>query len=165
MALNLITFRNSVANLFNKNNTTTVGATADISNGLQERVKQVITGYSKQPVININYPTVFVELKSKSEEFALAANTAIRDHTILMDIVGVVDFGVGQQDGRNESDDEMILLSSNLERLVRQNPRLSNTSQIRQAAISNVDYDVVESSFESYNSITRISLEIEVHSD
>jgi len=163
MALNLITFGDSLKNLIEKNNTTT--SSYNISAGLNEKVKQVVRGYHEiKPILNINFPSVFVELNNKQEEFAQLGRTDRRNISLNYNIVGVTDYGLGQPDGREASDDEMIRLSSNLESLFRTFPKLSNTTQVLQALVSNVNYDVSESN-DTYNSIVEITLTIDLYSN
>ena len=158
MALDLISIRSSIKNLLDKNNTNT--SSYYISNNLSTTVQQVVAGYHlSKPVPDYLYPAIWVELKNKTEEFANLSNSARRDATINFDIVAVVQHGLGQIDGREASDIEMITLASNIETLLRNKVQLSQTSVVVQSLANGTEYDVVESN-DTYNSIAIIGLEV-----
>ena len=163
MALDLITFGDSLQNLINKNNTTS--SSFDVSGSLNERVTEVIRGYhSAKPIPDFKFPLVYVELATKTEEFAQLGRTAKRNITLQYNIIGVTDYGLGLSEGREAADDEMIQLSSNMEELFRNYPKLSNTAQVQSAIIDNVIYDVVEGDG-TYNASSVISLSVNIYSD
>lgn len=163
MALDLISIRSSIKNLLVKNNTNT--SSFNISANLSTTVQQIVAGYHlSKPTPDFMYPAVWVELKNKSEEFGLIGNSAKRDGVINFDIVAIVQDGLGQFDGREKSDIEMIQLANNIEGIFREKIQLSQTSVITSSLVTNTDYDVIESN-DTYNSIAIIELEVNTFSN
>lgn len=163
MAFSIYTFSNKVRNLVNKNNTTTSGF--DISSGLNKRVTKVIMGFhSKKPQQNIQYPLVWVEPRVKIDEFASLGNNAKREMTIRYEVTGIVQGGMGAFDGREQSDNEMLKLSANLETLFRNYIDLSNSSEVMSSILESIEYDVIEFN-DTWNSICKLNLEAKVRSD
>lgn len=163
MAFNIVTFSNSLKNLFDKNNTTT--SSHDVSGSLKTRVQSVRVGYHRdKPIPNVNYPCIWVEPKSTNNEFGISGNNSKREITLNYDIVGVVQIGIGYDNGREISDSEMLQLQTNIEKLIRNYPKLSITSQVMEAQITGTDFDVVES-IDTYNSMAKLNLNIKIWSD
>ena len=164
MAFNIYTFSDSVRNLVNKNNTIT--SDYDISEGLSKRIRKVFLGYhEKKPIINELYPAVWVAPKTKNEDFDSLGNaSAKRDMTLQFEVTGIVQQGLGEIDGREVSDEQMMKLSANLDTLFRNYIRLSNTSSVVSSLVETTEYDVIESE-DTWNSITKLNLNIKVRSD
>ncbi|MHA1866629.1 MAG: hypothetical protein ACTSXD_01025 [Candidatus Heimdallarchaeaceae archaeon] len=142
----------SIVNLLDKNNTTT--SSYDISDGLAIRVKQIKKGYSKATPIPIQlYPTVFVELQTKKEEFSQLGKSSRRKVNIVYDIVPVVYYK-----GREESDEQLLLLVQNIENLLRNKIDLSATVDF--SVIEATDFDVIYRD-DIWNSVAKITLNIE----
>ncbi|MCP4651421.1 MAG: hypothetical protein GY853_15250, partial [PVC group bacterium] len=70
-------------------------------------------------------------------------------------IVPVVDYGITAENAREESDDELVTLTENIETLFSNNINLSNT--VLDVLVDDINY---ESSFneDTYNSSSRIKL-------
>ena len=142
MSINILTIKDTVVNLLNKNNTTT--SSLDISNGLVTRVYQIIgANAKKQPILNILYPVVFVETKREADEFAQLGNTSRRNVEIRIDIVPVIEYGLGitsaQINAKDENDDEIIKLTQNVQELIRNKINLSTT--VDSVKIQETTYD------------------------
>jgi hypothetical protein len=105
-----------------------------------------------------------VEPKSTNNEFGISGNNSKREITLNYDIVGVVQIGIGYDNGREISDSEMLQLQTNIEKLIRNYPKLSITSQVMEAQITGTDFDVVES-IDTYNSMAKLNLNIKIWSD
>jgi len=162
VAFSIYTFSNSVNNLVNKNNTTTSGL--DISSGLKKRIQKITMGFHEnKPNLNILYPAVWVEPKVKSSNFAKMGGNAYRSMTVDYQIIGIVQTGLGVFDGREESDGEMLKLSANLDTLLRNFIKLSQTS-VTMSLVESTEYDVIESN-DTYNSICKLNLKVNIWSD
>lgn len=152
MAVDVLSIKNSLKNLLEKNNTNT--SNYDISTDLVSRVKKISSANSKKlPVLKLDYPVVFVELKNNKDSHIEMGNTARRDTEISIDIVPVIDYGMGTTEAQENSDDECFQLSQNIQYLLRNYITLSST--VDSCIIDNVDYDIDEG---TYNSQSRISL-------
>lgn len=148
------TFKDSVLNLIEKNNTTT--SSYDISSGLSTRVQRITGSNSKkQPVYSFQYPCVFVEVKNDTESILTLGNLARRGIEVNMDVVAVIDYGIGLDEAREESDDEMLLLCDNLKNLFRNFITLSGTVDSLECPGSTYDADYAEN---TYNANGRISI-------
>lgn len=162
MAFSIVTFTGSLQNLIHKNNTTT--SSLDISSNLVNRVKSVTAGFHQgKSIPNTLYPCVFVEPKRKEDEFNELGTTARRNMKLNYDIIAITNYGLGLPNGRKEADDEMLQLSTNIEKLFRNYPRLSITS-VMHAIVTSAEYDIVESN-ETYNSMAKIGLTVDIMSD
>jgi len=164
--MDLVAHLKSTANILEKNNTTT--ATNDLSNGLTKRVTRVYKGlegmYERQPVMVNQYPVVFVEIRTHGEEFAELGKSAKREITTGFDIVGITHCGMGTKtediETTENSQYECIQLISNIENILRNNIRLSQTA-VTKSLIINTDYS--ERPQENYiNNVARIELEVEL---
>ena len=163
MAFNIVTFSASLKNLLSKNNTTT--SSYDISNSLKVRINKITTGYhTGKPMLTIDYPCIWIEPTSKSNEFSEIGNSANRNMSLDYDIVAITNEGLGYSNGREVADNEMLQLESNLENLFRNYPRLSITSQVQSSLITSVNFDVSESN-ETYNSMAKLRLTINIKSN
>jgi hypothetical protein len=159
MALNVVSFKNSLSNLLVKNNTTT--SSYDISASMTKRFQTIVAQYSKAPIPNILYPAAFVEIVRQAEQFETSGSGAKRLVSIYADSVAVTDYGIGQYDGRAKSETEMFYAAQNIEALIRAYPKLSQTSLVMQTNIESVDYGIVESN-DTWNCAARIGLNITV---
>jgi hypothetical protein len=136
-----------------KNNTT--GSSYNISSSLTSAVQAVYVGYHvNKPIPNTVYPVIFIEPRDKVENFEQLGNTARRTIDVYCDIVAITNYGMAIS--RETSDNEMLQLSANIETLLRNYPRLSQTA-VMMSNIDGTDYDVVESN-DTWNSIARIKL-------
>jgi len=153
--MTLTSIRGTIVNILTKTNTTT--SAYDISSGLSKRVQAVIAGYSKEPIPNINFPVVFVELLSKSETQKCLGRTAARDVTMNFRIRCITDYGYGQFTGRRVGDIEMLTLAGNVEKMFRNNIKLSST--VEWAFITDSQYAIEEYNG-TYNSIADLSLQV-----
>jgi len=158
--MNVVSLLESFKNLLNKNNTVT--SSYDISESLNERVKKIYKGvegmHRTLPVPVSRYPVVFVEIASKPEEFVELGNSARRDIEFNFQLVGITNYGIGSLDegtARENSDNEVIQLTQNIETLLRNKITLSNT--VDYCAISDVDYSA-DVSEKTYNSIAIINV-------
>lgn len=159
MALNVSTFLTSVENLFHKNNTTT--SSYDISSGLSKRVLSFHKGaqnmYKNLPIAKTLYPAIIVELDGKSEEFGMLGNNK-RNIDINFSVIAITDYFSGPSDstsGLESATIENIKLSQNVEALIRQYPKLSQTAIVMKTDIDSTSYGVVAKSDGTYNSISR----------
>lgn len=155
MSFNIKTQRDAIHNLINKNNAT--GSSYDISSGLNERVQNVIAGYSKQPAGIDKTPMVFVEFRSHEEEFNQMGNVDSRDVFSEYDIIPIVDYGAGQANGRKKSDDDMITLTQNICDLFRTFHNVSST--VGWCRVAGTELDIAEGT-DIYNSASRIRLSV-----
>lgn len=157
----ILTFSSSLRNLINKHNTTT--SAHDISNGLKERIKSVTVGFHEGKAIpSTLYPVVYVEPRRREEDWQELGPTARRKMTLEFQIVAITDYGLGVYSGRETADQEMLRVSSNVEKLLRNYPKLSITS-VMSSLVTGVEYDTKESN-DTYNSIAQIGLMVEVFS-
>jgi hypothetical protein len=162
MAFDLVTFTDSLVNLIDKNNTTT--SSYDISGSLKTRVRKVSFGfYKNKPLPNILYPCVWVSPVKKANEFVELGRSAKRKQVIEYEIAAITNEGIGYENGREVADQEMLQLSSNLETLFRNYPRLSVTAQVMQSQISDISYDVSEYN-ETWNSMSLLKLIVDIFS-
>jgi hypothetical protein len=154
MAVNTLTIKDSVLNLLDKNNTAT--SAYDISSGIYQRI-QMITGANseKQPVLNIQYPAVFVEVKKDRDKIVQLGATARRSVEIDVDIVPIIDYGITLENAREESDNELVRLTDNIKNLIRNFITLSTT--VDSMEVMETTYDAKYSD-NVYNSNSRISL-------
>jgi len=154
MAVDVTTIKAAVKELINENNTTTSGL--DISSGLAKRV-QVISGATatKQPLMVYEYPAVFVEMKSSSDDWTSLGDTTRRNAEINIDVVSVVDWGIGQEEAREESDDELVILTQNVQDLFRNKITLSST--VDSVIVTAINYEA-EYTNDTYNSMSRMNL-------
>ena len=160
MAFSIVTFSDSLKNLFDKNNTTT--SSYDVSGSLKTRVAKVTVGYHKdKPIPNTNYPCIWVEPRRSENEFAVTGRNALRDITIDYDIVAITNVGLGYESGREVADREMLQLSTNIETLLRNYPQLSVTTQVMSSLVNNCEYGAIETN-ETYNSMANIGLQIKI---
>lgn len=151
--VSIATIKSNIKAYLTANNTTTSGG---LSEGLNSKVTKISgSNADKQPVMLYEYPIVFVEAKTKDNEFDVIGNTSKRDAEIEIDIVPVVDFGITQENAREESDDELITLTENIESLINNNINLSNT--VLSVLVDEIE---IESNFaeNTYNSSARIKL-------
>lgn len=126
MALNLKTIQTAIANLITRNNTTT--SSYDVSSGLNTRLQAVYIGDPfNSPVPNTAYPVCFVKLISKTEEHRQLGRSAQRSATINFEITPVTMYGMAVGLGGQYSDEEVIVLSQNIENLLRNKITLSGT--------------------------------------
>jgi hypothetical protein len=154
MAVNVLDIKDSLLNLLNKNNTVT--SSYDISAGIYSRIQQITGANSeKQPVLNINYPAVFVEVKKDRDKIVQLGMTARRNVEIDIDIVPVIDYGIAIENAREESDNELVRLSDNIKNLIRNYITLSTT--VDSMEIAETTYDAKYSD-NVYNANSRISL-------
>ena len=109
--------------------------------------------------LEINYPTIWVELKSDREDFAQLGMTARRNLVIRFDIVAETAYGMAGSSGSAET--EMIVLAQNLKSLFRSFPRLSSTAVVEKCTVVGTEYDTTQGVGDTWNSTARISLEIE----
>ena len=154
MAVNAGTIKAAVKNLITKNNTVT--SSYYVSDGLEQTV-QFISGASsvKKPVMTFEYPAVFVELKSSLDDWTSLGNTARRNTDINIDVVCVVDWGITQENAREESDDELILLTENIKDLFRNHITISSTAD--SCLVTDINYEA-EYAEDTYNSQSRMNL-------
>jgi len=154
MAINVLTIKTKVIDTLKGANTNT--ATTDLSGNLKKKVAKISgSNAEKKPLLNIHYPALFVEVKNEVDDFYLMGNSENRDVEIGIDVVAVVDYGVGLSDAREESDDELIRLSNNIQTIFRKNISLSSTVDSCLVANTNYEAEYVE---DTYNSQSRISL-------
>ena len=162
MAYSTLTLADSILNLITKNDTDT--SSYDVSKSLNQRVNYTAVGFhAKKPLRIDQYPAIFIEPGNRVEEFETASGSGNRTMAVPFNIVSITQYGAGQEDGRNLADREMIQLSDNLSYLLRANTRLSNTSYVMQSVIDGVEFGVEEYE-NTYNSISRISLQVRIKS-
>ncbi len=163
MAFSIVTFSASLKNLIHKNNTTT--SSNDVSGTLKNRIQKITVGYHKGKAIpTINYPCIWVEPASMVNDFSEIGSSVNRNMTLDFDIVAITNEGLGYDNGRETSDNEMLQLETNLEKLFRNYPRLSITSQVQSSLITGVMFDVAESN-DTYNSMAKLRLTVNIKSN
>lgn len=157
MSFNVTTTREAIRSFIEKNNVTT--SAYDISASLNTRVQNVFKGFAKdKPIPNNQYPVVWVELKTDAEEAIAMGRKSSRDITMAFNIKCVVNYGFGIFDGREESDDEMYQLATNLKTLFRSDIKLSQT--VEWAVVAATEYDIEEHAESTWNSIADITLNV-----
>lgn len=125
---------------------------------MRESKKSLVGYHGKKPIPNILYPCIWVEPRNTGYEWGQLGCNSKREIDISFHIVAIVDYGFGQLSGREESDGEMLKLSTNLEKLFRNFPKLSITS-CTMAQVVNAEYDVVEFN-DTWNSIADLELTV-----
>jgi hypothetical protein len=153
MAVNILSIKNSLKNLIDKNNTNT--SSYNVSASMTSKVAYITGGNSKrQPVLNINYPAIFVELASTVDDHITMGMTARRETEAEFNIVAVTDYGQGTGEDGEEIDNEMIQLTQNIHNLLRNYITLSNT--VDSCLITGTNYITDE----GYNARSEIQLRI-----
>jgi len=156
--MNIVSLLTSIENLVDKNNTIT--SSYDISSTLQTRVQSIhkgVRGISESiPIPTHLYPAVIVEIDTKVEEFIVVGNSAKRDLDIVFGIVPIIHYGAGTAEGRENSDMELILLTQNIENMLRQ--YISASATVESLEIQSTDYSNVLRSPDIYNSVSRINI-------
>lgn len=154
MALNLNALLSTTANLIEKNKTT-------VNSGLNSEYKSIHIGvqgmHENYPVPKTLYPTIFVELVRKDEDFEQLGQSARRATEIGIQIVPVTEYGIGINDARAFAAKEIITLTQNIETVFRENVSMSTT----------VDWVLIESTNysgqvrdETYNHVAVITLKV-----
>ena len=158
--MNVLEQLESLTNLLDKNNTCT--SDYDISDGLVERVQRIISGkdglHEALPMADVYKPIVFVELGHKSETFSQIGNSARRYIDIDYSIVIYTNYGMLSDyygNSRVNSDKENLILTQNIENLLRHHITLSNT--VDQSLIEGTEFST-ESQEESFISVSTINL-------
>ena len=150
MAVSVLTIKNQLKTIIENANTVT--SSYNISDGLKKKV-QLISGANSQrkPTSNLDYPAIFVEVQSESDELYLMGKTSNRNVTINVDVVTVIQY----MPDIETVDDETIRLVDNLQDLLRNNIKLSNT--VDECIITGTDYSA-EYVEDFYNSQSRMNL-------
>ena len=153
MAVDVLSTKNSLKNLIVKNNTNT--SDYDLSESLQEQVK-FISGSSadRVPTLSINYPAVFVELDSVTDEHNELGNTSRRDVEMGFRITSITDYGIALEN-YEDTDNEMIQLTYNLHNLLRNSVKVSNT--VDSCLITGTEYITDEGTYNA-RSVTTLTV-------
>ena len=171
MALSITDIVTGIQTLLVSNNTTT--STHDISNGLTKRVQKFYKGAGGMnevyPVPNVLYPVVFVELNSKSEDWAQIGRASAKRNIILnCQIVCVTNYGAGtgteSTSGQESASYECIKLTQNIEKLLRNNIDLGLSAKGVQWNL-NTDTDFTTRAGETFNSVSISRCQIKILSD
>lgn len=129
MAIDLNNIKTSIQSIFQTANTTT--ATNDLSNSLEDRVKEVMTLNPELIYIDTTrLPAVTCWIDKKTVDPDTIANTqaaAKRKATVTIKIAGLM-FRTAIADYRtDESDDQAAILMENIEEILRNNSNLSSS--------------------------------------
>lgn len=165
--MNINSLTASLKALFAVNNTTT--ATYDLSENLTgKRVQTIISGvagsHAEVPIPLVGYPAVIVEAATSAQEHTELGNNARRDIDIVWDVYAITHYGAGSGDeraGRQAADSEVLELTANMERLIRNNIRLSNT--VDWCIVETVDYGA-QVGDKTYNAVAKMSIKAHVRS-
>ena len=162
--MNINSLTSSFKSFFEQQNTTT--ADYDLSTNLTKRVRSIFKGvkgnHEKLPVNVESLPAVFVQADTTSFEPNQIGKTSRRDAKINFSIVGVTHQGMGvgdQGQGRETADMEALQLANNIEQIIHDNLKMSNT--VQWLIVDNSSYDA-NISDNSYNSIVEINLKGQV---
>lgn len=162
MSLSIINILTAVKNLLDKNNTTT--SQYDISANLERRVVETYKGvsglYEHKTIPKNYYPCIFVELDSASEDIAELGNSARRDIKGTINIIAIT--MLEKFAGAETADIEIIKLSENIQKLLRNKITLSGTVDYIEDL--SVDYNVI-SKADIYNNISKITITFKILSD
>lgn len=158
MALNVSSVLTSIENLLVKNNTTS--SSDDISSGLTKRVqvfRKGVRGISEKTPLakNVQYPAIFTELSSKEEELRSIGNNSKRDISVEFLIVPVVDYSGTPGSGIYDSDNEVMILTQNIEGLLRGNITLSSTVSWSEVVSTDWSNQIRD---DAHNSVSKITL-------
>jgi hypothetical protein len=121
MADDLVTLRDNIVNLLDKNNTT--GSSYDLSSGLRRRVAEIRPGSPKLGQISAMLPCVFVRIGRYKAELNLGGANAQRDVDYEVNMYAVTNALAGQD--RSEADEECMRLSQNILNVIRAYPDMS----------------------------------------
>lgn len=117
--MNYESFLDSVHNLIAKNNTTT--STYNVSNSLTSSFAAIYKGIdgsaTKYPIININYPCVYVEMKSADRDFSELGRQSRRSINGDVDVYVMFASGAGTPEGRYTADKQVLKALENIEKL------------------------------------------------
>jgi hypothetical protein len=165
--LNLVSLLGTIQNLLEKNNTTT--SSFDISANLNKRIVSFHKGVEgmseKLPIPNHLYPACFVELSSKTEDFADLGRRPKREAFIGFDIVLVTHYGIGSDrtsvSNRETAGLENLQGTQNIEYLLREKIHLSTTSSdtdnyVLQNLLPDTDYSTSYNE-DTYNVVSKIT--------
>jgi hypothetical protein len=152
--MNYNSILDSIANLISKNNTTT--SSYNISLSMTSKVLTIKSSSIKNPIPNVILPAIIIDIENNKSEFQSLGSGAIKKHIFNVSIYGIVDYGMGQPQGRDLSDAEMMILAGNVEKLFNYYIGISGT--VDYSNITNVDYDV-EMGNDTWNSGFKINLE------
>lgn len=156
MSFSAKTVRDAIVSILASQNTTT--ATIDLSTSLRTRVQTVSKGNFKDPVLNILYPAVKVQVDSISDEFFAIGNSSKRDITSSYIIRAATQ--AMTPDGAPSAEDECLQLAENLDNILRTYTDLSGTCSY--SRITGVDFSFDENDA-TYVHVAEIKLEVENH--
>jgi hypothetical protein len=143
--------KNSLQNLITKNNTIT--SSWNLSSSLSSQIVTISGGNSNRvPVLNIDYPAVFIELDGINDNHVEMGKTSRRDVEMSFKITCVTDYGIARED-YEDTDNEMIQLTYNLHNLLRNNVKISNTCD--SCLITGTDYTTDEGTYNA-RSVTNL---------
>lgn len=126
MAISLVTLRDGLISLLNKNNTTT--SIDDISSGLERRITGVEAGGPDEAVFSTETPIVFVGYDAYTETPNTLGDTALRDIELTFRVTPVSQYGAAMNNsGAVFAMDENKRITQNILDLVRNVRSLSIT--------------------------------------
>jgi len=166
MALDLKAMLSSTSNMIAKHKDT--GSTYFTGSGLIKKVQVHFNGLSGLhegiPVPLENYPAIFTELVDSDDAFIRLGSSARRDAEITFNIIAVTNYqgpGEGENVGRQKADAEVITLTQNINNLLRNNIRLSQTSVVSHSLVTGVDFSRrVDTKTATYNAMSTITLQV-----
>ena len=141
-----------------------VGGDYDISKNLNGRVKAIYKGvegmHEEFPIMKTLLPCVFLEVANKQEVFGQLGNSAKRNMELSYTIVPYTSHGIGtgaEGEARENASKEIIQLTDNIERLMRQNVNLSGT--VQRCHVTSTDYrSTVRESVYTCQSVIRLQI-------
>ena len=152
--VNELDIKNSLQNLIVKNNTNT--SDYDLSSSITSKVV-TISGASatRIPILNINYPAVFVELDSLTDEHTELGNTSRRNVELGFRITCATQEEALAIDNAQNIDNDMIQLTYNLHNLLRNNVKVSNT--VDSCLVTGTEYVTDEGTY-NVRSVTTLTV-------
>ena len=151
MSINELDIKNSLQNLIVKNNTNT--SDYDLSSSITSKVVTVSgANADKVATINIDYPAVFVKLNNHSDNHNELGNTARRDVDLEFRISCIMQEEAVAIDNAENIDNENIQLTHNLQELLRNNVKISNT--VDWCTITGTDYPTEEGIYNARSDTT-----------
>jgi len=155
MSVNLLTWRDSVINLLDKNNTTT--SSYDISSGLVARVKSVKGGQPDYGISTTQLPKIWVRIGEYAEERNSLGDSSHRESSVAFDLYPMTQAGAGHDSGgRLKAEDEMIKLTQNILDLIRAKNDLSITGLW--VTDVNTDFEIVTDAEKTYVHSSKITV-------
>jgi hypothetical protein len=152
--VNELDIKNSLQNLIVKNNTNT--SSYYLSSSITSKVV-TISGASAErvPVLNINYPAIFIELDSLTDNHVEMGMSSRRDVELGFKITCVNHEETIAINNAEDVDNDMIQLTYNLHNLLRNSIKVSNT--VDSCLVTGTEYITDEGTYNA-RSVTTLTV-------